>query len=105
MNNAQKLFEIGENATLGMLIWGTGGLPVSSFRTLIAKLGDTFAAQPPASVEEAMQRWIDFLWPIYTTELAATIQRGQQLQDLVPHGCEIGLSSFNYRLPKKYRRV
>jgi hypothetical protein len=97
LNNAQKLFEIGEKSTLGMLIWGVGGLPNSSFRTVIASLGDDFAKQPPSSVQDAMDRWIDKLWPLYTTELAATIARGRALAQKPPFDAAAATPAPNAR--------
>ena len=37
-NHNQKVFEIGEDSTLGMLTWGFGGLLEVSYRTLIANV-------------------------------------------------------------------
>ena len=39
-NYGQKIFEIGENSTLGIVTWGLGGLAIGSYRTLAARLGD-----------------------------------------------------------------
>jgi hypothetical protein len=64
-NHGQKLFEIGEKSTLGVVIWGLGGLPEYSHRTLLALLADDLKAHPPASVEDVAQRWADQFWAIY----------------------------------------
>jgi hypothetical protein len=58
-NHNQKLFEVGEDGTLGLLTWGLGGLTEVSYRTLIANLADDLTVAPPGSVAEASQRWID----------------------------------------------
>lgn len=74
-NHAQKLFEIGEGGTLGILVWGMGGLPESSHRTLVAQLSDDLAANPAADLASIAQRWIDLFWATYSTELAASLAR------------------------------
>jgi hypothetical protein len=63
----QKVFEIGTDSTLGMLTWGLGGLYPTSYRTLLALLGDDLAANPPTSVMDVAQRWTDRFWSVYTT--------------------------------------
>jgi hypothetical protein len=65
-NNAQKLFEIGENSTLGIVTWGLGGLQVSSHRTLVAALADDLKNTPAASVLDAATRWGDVFWAAYS---------------------------------------
>jgi hypothetical protein len=62
----QKVFEIGTDNTLGMLTWGLGGLWPTSYRTLLALLGDNLAANPATSVMDVAQRWIDRFWSAYT---------------------------------------
>jgi hypothetical protein len=76
-NHAQKLFELGENSTLGAVTWGLGGLVVSSHRMLLAKLADDFAANPPATVIDAANRWAASFWTAYTNTapLMPLIQR------------------------------
>jgi hypothetical protein len=64
-NHAQKLFEIGEGSTFGIVTWGLGGLQNGSYRTMIARLDDEFKTAPPQTVEEVAQRWVLKLWPEY----------------------------------------
>jgi hypothetical protein len=78
LNFNQKLFEIGEDSTLGAVTWGLGGLN-KSYRTLLAELGVDLRNNPAASVQDVAQRWSDLLWPVYTADLAALIQRLKQL--------------------------
>lgn len=66
-NHGQKLFEVGENSSLGIVTWGLGGLAVSSYRMLIAQLADSLASVPAASVAEVAQRWCDHFWSAYST--------------------------------------
>lgn len=65
LNNAQKLFEIGESSTLGALTWGLGGLDSKSHRTLLALLGDDLAAKPATDVADVAGRWYAFFWTAY----------------------------------------
>lgn len=69
-NNGQKLLEIGEDSTLGVVTWGLGGLEISSYRRLYAILADDLAANPPATVQEVVERWVVQFWTAYTSSLA-----------------------------------
>jgi hypothetical protein len=66
-NHAQKVFEIGQDSTLGIVTWGLGSLWPISHRTLIARFGDDLAAHPAASVSDVANRWTDWFWGAYTT--------------------------------------
>ncbi|QDP26254.1 hypothetical protein [Bradyrhizobium cosmicum] len=66
-NHAQKLFEVGEGSSLGIVTWGLGGLAVSSYRMLIAELADDLTATPPTSVAEVAHRWCDHFWNAYAS--------------------------------------
>lgn len=84
-NHAQKLFEIGENSTLGLVTWGLGGLQVSSHRTHIALLGDDLKVNPPSSVKDVVDRWRDRFWKEYTKSLAAEIAVLKTLSQKKPY--------------------
>ncbi|MDT2024537.1 hypothetical protein [Methylocella sp. CPCC 101449] len=65
-NHAQKLFQIGEGPTsLAAVTWGMGGLEVSSYRRMFARLGDAFKTAPPADVKDAADRWVQMFWAEY----------------------------------------
>jgi hypothetical protein len=49
-NHNQKLFQVGENSTLGVVTWGLGGLGSISHRMLLATLADDLKATPPSDV-------------------------------------------------------
>lgn len=66
-NHGQKLFEIGEDGNFGIVTWGMGGLPHTSYRTLIAKLADDLKLNPPSSVQEVATKWVALFWPEYIT--------------------------------------
>lgn len=57
-NFAQKIFEIGEDSTLGFITWGMGGIGDVSYRTMLAELADDIKTNPVQTVLEVMQRWI-----------------------------------------------
>jgi hypothetical protein len=78
-NYAQKIFEIGQDSTLGITMWGLGNLESLSYRTLIAQFADSLTHQPAPSMTDVANRWNDFFWSIYCTEMARILQRTQQL--------------------------
>ena len=69
-NYGQKLFEIGEESTFGIVTWGLGGLGLGSYRTLIARLADDLKATPPNSALEVATRWTDIVWQPYSLTLS-----------------------------------
>jgi hypothetical protein len=78
-NHAQKLFQVGNTGSLGILTWGLGGLGETSYRTLIADLADDLEVNPPASLEDVANRWAGSFWVAYSSALAAPIQRCRDL--------------------------
>ena len=78
-NHAQKLFEIGQGATLALVVWGMGALPSSSHRTLVAKLADDLEINPAPDVAGVAQRWIDHFWAAYNAELGPLLDRVKML--------------------------
>ena len=88
-NNAQKLFEIGEDSRLGVVTWGLGGLNSYSHRTLFALLADDLKVNLPASVDDIAQRWTDHFWTAYTdrnSPLAPLFAECQTLAARQSHG-------------------
>lgn len=61
----QKILEIGESSTLGLMTWGLGSLGSKSYRTLAAELHDSFEKAPPKSVADVAGRWAAMIWPLY----------------------------------------
>lgn len=92
----QKLFEVGEDSTLGLLTWGLGGLGPLSYRTMIATFADGLAAAPPASVAEVIQRWTDAFWVEYSK--FDQFVRFQQLAAKAPYG-QGAAAAANVRTP------
>ncbi|PZU15651.1 MAG: hypothetical protein DI591_09440 [Citromicrobium sp.] len=84
-NHNQKLFQVGENSTLGIVTWGLGGINDTSYRTLIAELDDDLRATPAASIREVAERWGVLLWARYTAALAVEIARIATLAAMGPY--------------------
>lgn len=58
LNHAQKVFEVGpEGSGIGITIWGLGSLGSTSFRTLIAELGDALSQQELKGVSDVADAW------------------------------------------------
>jgi hypothetical protein len=70
-NYGQKIYEIGENSTLGIATWGAGSLgdPSTSYRSLVAMLADDLVHQPAHTVEEVAWRWTNLFWERYNAEI------------------------------------
>lgn len=83
-NFGQKIFEIGENSTLGITMWGLGGLGSLSYRTMIANLSDDIKARAPSSVLEVVQRWTDGFWRQYSSVFAGEMARLADLRRISP---------------------
>jgi hypothetical protein len=78
-NFAQKIFQVGKHSTLGMTMWGLGGIPGVSYRTLIAQFADSLVGQSTQSICDVSSRWNQLFWGVYSTQLSQFVQRAQQL--------------------------
>ncbi|MGA2058878.1 MAG: hypothetical protein ABSG67_00245 [Thermoguttaceae bacterium] len=79
-NFAQKIFQIGENSTLGLTMWGLGNLHSVSYRTLIAQFADSLLGQGSQSMDDVANRWNQFFWTAYSSDLARILAHAQALQ-------------------------
>jgi hypothetical protein len=79
-NLGQKVFEVGIEATLGIVIWGLGGFAETSYRTLIADFAEELKGRSPRGVDEAANRWNDFFWTAYSTALDPIVQKASVLK-------------------------
>ncbi|MFA6445580.1 MAG: hypothetical protein WCV99_24860 [Sterolibacterium sp.] len=70
-NYAQKVFQVGENSTLAMTMWGLGNLRSISYRTLIAQFADSLVGLGAQSMSEVTDRWSQFFWTGYSTKNAS----------------------------------
>lgn len=78
----QKLFEFGQESTFGVLTWGLGGLGEVSYRTIIARAADRLDANPAASVQDAVNAFVDEFSGVYTN--FGPVQRAQLLNSKLP---------------------
>jgi hypothetical protein len=78
-NFTQKLFEVGEGGSLGIVTWGIGGLGAASYRTLIARLGDEFATARPQTVQDAAWRWSALVWSEYCNAFGQARNRAKEI--------------------------
>lgn len=62
----QKLFEVGEHSSVGIITWGMGGLSTGSHRTLIARLADDLKMKPPSDLKDVATRWSGQFWQAYS---------------------------------------
>lgn len=85
LNFNQKLFQIGETGALGGLTWGMAGFGSQSHRTQFALLADDLAATPAAGVEACASRWVDRVWPVYSTSVADEIRICRDLHHKLKH--------------------
>jgi len=85
LDHAQKIFEIGEHGTLGIVTWGAGRVGNMSHRTLVASVSDEWSAQKRVgSVQEAADYFAAHFWKIYSSAYKSEIQRFAHLRAL-PH--------------------
>ncbi|WP_353091674.1 hypothetical protein [Methylibium sp.] len=83
-NFTQKILQIGEGGTLGLMVWGLASVsPSVSYRTLVAKLDDSLKQKKPKTVLEVAQRWVDFVWPLYDS--FSLVARFKALKAKPPH--------------------
>jgi len=78
-NYSQKIFEIGERGTLGILTWGMGTTGLISHRTLAARLADKVSAAGNLRVIDVANNWIDLYWQEYSVAFAPQIARAAAL--------------------------
>jgi hypothetical protein len=67
----QKIFELGDNATLGIVTWGLGGIQHTSYRTLYAEFSADLKDNAPPTVQEAAQRWAAKFFSVYDGAVGA----------------------------------
>jgi hypothetical protein len=85
-NHNQKIFEFGENSTVGLVTWGMASLGAKSYRTLIANLADQLENKElKKGMTELADRWCDHFWKEYETDLKQAIQRCKELNAKATH--------------------
>ena len=83
-NHNQKLFELGEDGTVGILTWNLGGLGATSYRTLFALLADDLQKNRPDNLTGVASQWADQFWKEYGA--FQLVQRCRALAAMAPHG-------------------
>jgi len=80
---AQKVFEFGEDSSIGIVTWGLGSLKDTSHRTVIAEVADTCNGDPGSisSVEQVARRFAEHFHRIYTTRYEDVLRQARQLRD------------------------
>ena len=79
-NYAQKIFQVGgPDSTLGVTMWGMGGLGELSYRTLIAQFGDDLAANPAPDMATLAQRFADRFWHEFSSRRVDQLHRAHEL--------------------------
>lgn len=85
-NHNQKLSELGENGTVGVVTWGLGSLGAKSYRTMLASLADDLVKSPATDLKEVTERWCDLFWSEYNAILGPFIQQCKNLNTKQPYG-------------------
>lgn len=83
LNHNQKLFELGEGSTVGVVTWGLGGLPSASHRTHLGLLADSIRDNPPVNLMEIANRWASQFWDAYIAE--PVVVHCRKLNDKQPY--------------------
>lgn len=82
-NYAQKIFQVGsEHSTLGIVLWGLGGLQDLSYRTLIAQFAEQNRHEPTDSLQDVADRFAAAFWREYTARLEPSITEVRRLAAL-----------------------
>ncbi|MHB8902196.1 MAG: hypothetical protein ACYC6Y_25850 [Thermoguttaceae bacterium] len=79
-NYAQKIFQVGQDSTLGISMWGLGNIAQTSYRTLIAQFDDTLVGQGATTMAEVAERWSQHFWTAYSSAYTSVLVRAQQLE-------------------------
>lgn len=66
-NHGQKLFEVGQSSTLGVLVWGLNSLPQESIRTTVAAFMDRPQTKNLPYVKDVAEAWAGYFWEQYVT--------------------------------------
>ncbi len=82
-NHNQKIYEIGDPGTLGILTWGLGGVQGTSYRTLAAQLAADIKSSPPQTVLEVATKWAALFHPLYQAD--PSVVRYHALNQKLPH--------------------
>ena len=79
LNYSQKVFEIGTESTLGIVMWGMGAINDLAHRTLIARFADDLKSNPTSSMLETAERFCIHFWDEYKSRLSDPIKQFQEI--------------------------
>ncbi|MEK6675852.1 MAG: hypothetical protein AABZ47_09380 [Planctomycetota bacterium] len=65
---AQKIFEIGEDSTAGVAMWGLGSIGEVSYRTIVADVADSATLAGISDIESLARVFASLFWSRYCTE-------------------------------------
>lgn len=83
-HHAQKLFELGENASLGVVTWGLGNFDGVSYRCTFAQVGDWVADAKPTTVLEIAEYFIELFWSHYSATSSVIAPARLRAQEIAP---------------------
>lgn len=92
-NHHQKLFELGNGSTVGILTWGLGSFEQKSYRGLLATLWDSLETKPATSLTEVAHRLSDDFWHEYHESFGPEIQRCRELAVAVSRADRAGVTA------------
>lgn len=86
-NYGQKIFEVGEGSSIGIATYGLGSFLTTSYRTLIARLGDEMAKSTPVDMIDVAWRWSNLFFEAYSVAFGTHRVR---LNELLAKGDSLG---------------
>lgn len=78
-DHAQKIFEVGDGGTLGVVTWGFGGSAAFSYRTAVARFADSNPGSDP-TFEKAASSFSARFWDEYRSHLGDVFARVERLK-------------------------
>lgn len=75
LNYAQKVFEVGEDSSIGVAIWGMGLIGDLSHRTFIAQCADELTGSHMSDVREIVERFSVRFWREYQPRFQQFLDR------------------------------
>lgn len=86
-NYNQKVFEVGQGSSLGVITWGLGGFGSISHRRVFALAADEIEkSSGPVTVQDAANLLCDKIWSVYSgAELAPLVTRCKSLSTKAEH--------------------
>src|SRR5262245_25785392 len=80
LNYAQKVFEVGEDSSVGAAIWGPASIGDLSHRTFVAQCADELAHSWTYDVQEIAERISARFWKEYQARCQPVLDRYAELE-------------------------